>query len=297
MSNKWAVEKRARLIERCHERDAALVARQEGVAVATVYAYRKRPPSYEPVHGGGRKAKMSPTVMETLKQYIELNPTATRREAPRLYDISRATKKLGFVLRFTTKKIIGVRNEAQRILWWQNTIVDIPKGICNIAVECLIDLDEMGVDIASTKRRRGHSLPGVSVRVQTPSSSKRLNLLMAADVNIGAIGAFVFPAIRGQKRICLMDNHQAHLDASIFNLVEQEGHLLLRRPTSSPDFAWIEPCFSIIKEHLRAKQDMITDSNLQELIYAETGQITGPVVQHLAAGCHYLVPGNATLVK
>ncbi|KAH3723121.1 SART-1 family protein DOT2 [Pelomyxa schiedti] len=40
-----------------------------------------------------------------------------------------------------------------------------------------------------------------------------------------------------------MDNHKSHLDKSIFELVESEGHLLVHRPVSSPDFAWVETCF------------------------------------------------------
>ncbi|KAH3758569.1 hypothetical protein Pelo_9637 [Pelomyxa schiedti] len=100
-------------------------------------------------------------------------------------DISRATKKLGFKLRYTTKKKIGSENEGSRILWWLHPITDIiTPGICDVPVDCMLDMDEMGCDLKSTCRRQGHSLPGESVRVKIPSASKRLNLIMAADINI-----------------------------------------------------------------------------------------------------------------
>ncbi|KAH3762560.1 hypothetical protein Pelo_5593 [Pelomyxa schiedti] len=138
-----------------------------------------------------------------------------------------------------------------------------------------------------------------------PSSSKHFNLLMAADTTVGAVAQWVFPgtmdvhvfyswmaaillpAIQGRKRILMMDNHPAHLDPSVFHLVESHGHLLLRRPATSPDFAWIESCFSYLKTRLREKADEITEDNLMDYIYMESNNITGA----LAAHCHYYVPG------
>ncbi|KAH3758586.1 hypothetical protein Pelo_9593 [Pelomyxa schiedti] len=152
-------------------------------------------------------------------------------------------------------------------------------------------------------RRAGYALPGQAVRVELPPYSKHLNLLMAADVNVGAIAPFVFPGtmdsnvfycwlkklllpqIRGKKRVCLMDNHRAHLDVSIRELVEQEGHKLVRRPVASPDMAWIETCFSQIKENLRKYCSDVNLHNLKECIYAEAELIS------FAVHCHYLVPG------
>ncbi|KAH3760990.1 hypothetical protein Pelo_7187 [Pelomyxa schiedti] len=72
-----------------------------------------------------------------------------------------------------------------------------------------------------------------------------------------------------------MDNHKSHLDKSIFELVESEGHLLVRRPVSSPDFAWIETCFGTIKQNLRKNTKLINQHNLEAWLYAEAENITG----------------------
>ncbi|KAH3756103.1 hypothetical protein Pelo_12091 [Pelomyxa schiedti] len=124
---------------------------EEGVALSTVYEYKKRPR-----HGGGRPTKMSPEVLCMLKEFICKEGSSTRAEqiefllakTGKLFNvtnISRATKKLGFKLRYTTKKKIGSENE--------NLMVVAPDNR-HFNSRDMLDMDEMGGDMKSTCRRQ-----------------------------------------------------------------------------------------------------------------------------------------------
>ncbi|KAH3759098.1 hypothetical protein Pelo_9106 [Pelomyxa schiedti] len=283
----YPLAKRRRVLSHQNE-SVGVVARIEGVSESMVRRYRQQ--------------------VATLKE-LQTVVLAATHEFCKLWQISRAIKKLGFHLRFTTRKIIGERNEAQRRAWFTNTLTETPHGIFCVPVEVLLDLDEMGCTLLDTARRKGHSLPGQPGRTHHPPQSKHLTLIMGADVNVGSLGCFVFPGtlntslfyvwlavvllpqIRGQKRILLMDNHKAHLHPSIFALVAQEGHLLVPRPVASPDLAWIELCFAEVKRCLRESPGQITEQNLAQHIYKAAFAIDGPLVQKFASACHYYVPG------
>ncbi|KAH3761707.1 hypothetical protein Pelo_6454 [Pelomyxa schiedti] len=113
--------------------------------------------------------------LATLKE-LQTVVLAATHEFCKLWQISRAIKKLGFRLRFTTRKIIGERNEAQRRAWFTNTLTESPHGIFCVPVEVLLDLDEMGCTLLDTARRRGHSLPGQPVRTHHEHSTHHYSM-------------------------------------------------------------------------------------------------------------------------
>ena len=91
----------------------------------------------------------------------------------------------------------------------------------------------------------------------------------------------------------MCDNLGAHSVAGIEDCVKAEGHCLIFRPAASPDFAWIESCFSQIKGSLRNSRYFdITPSNLESIIYEEASHICAADVQAFAAHCHYPVSGK-----
>ncbi|KAH3722965.1 hypothetical protein Pelo_18329 [Pelomyxa schiedti] len=74
----WVAQKRNRLLHRAHNENAQQVAFEEGVALSTVYEYKKRPLGYKPRHGGGRVTTGSilesySTCFGTIKQNLRKN--------------------------------------------------------------------------------------------------------------------------------------------------------------------------------------------------------------------------------
>ena len=104
-----------------------------------------------------------------------------------------------------------------------------------------------------------------------PRQGIRGTLLLAADVNAGSLCWWVFPgsvntgiyhafvqllllpALAAEaarlgaayaRRYVMFDNLSCHGNGSILALFHAAGHVPLARPRHSPDFAFIESCFS-----------------------------------------------------
>jgi len=90
----------------------------------------------------------------------------------------------------------------------------------------------------------------------------------------------------------MWDNLGAHKSGIVRAAVLTAGHQFLDRPAYSPDFAWVENCFSKLKGILRGRMQHITLHTLRAEITAAVHQITSYNVQGYAAHCHYFVPGR-----
>ena len=67
------------------------------------------------------------------------------------------------------------------------------------------------------------------------------------DMVIVFLATMLLPAIAGEGRVILMDNLSAHSGPEVDHLFRMAGHIVVYRPTHSPDFAPIEYVFSWLK--------------------------------------------------
>ena len=159
----------------------------------------------------------------------------------------------------------------------------------------------------------GHSLRGTRARAAGfgPREGGKVTCLLATDVNVGVVAwwlfegntcnatfylflaLFVFPAIRGQRRVVLFDNLSAHFGANIDQLFAWEGHIWVARPIHSPDFGYIEWSFNWITMYLKHHFAEIEAADLALWIADAIAHIRPGHVQGFAADAHFFVPGRA----
>jgi len=149
--------------------------------------------------------------------------------------------------------------------------------------------------------------------LQSSKVKVRFNLLLAVDINVGVVAyqiyrenttADVFTAfIRdrvlpvlapGVERIFLWDNLAAHFtENKAIGLIKNAGHLVVSRPSYSPDMAPIESAFSKMKYLMRRNHDVISSNNFAEAIDLAVREITSEDCAGWFQDCHYFVPGKS----
>jgi transposase len=132
----------------------------------------------------------------------------------------------------------------------------------------LVFVDESGADTAMTRTRgraaRGERVAGAVPhghrRTLTMPGAIRLEGLAAAatvpsptdsDVFRAFVGTSLVPAPR-EGDVVVWDNLSPHKAAGVAEAVRAAGAELMPLPPYSPDFSPIEPCWSKVKEWLRA---------------------------------------------
>jgi hypothetical protein len=132
-----------------------------------------------------------------------------------------------------------------------------------------VDTDESGWYVNAAMPRMGHSPLGIVAR--KPGYSRRtgyhITSVAACDARVGIILNMnynrgttkdkflifineLIKSLQGTgKRVIMMDNLNTH-NGEVENLINMSGHMLVFRPTYSPDFAPIEWCFKCIDDFI-----------------------------------------------
>jgi len=145
--------------------------------------------------------------------------------------------------------------------------VEYWEQVRGVAVENLIVLDEMGVNLTFT-RTRARAKKGTRARSSIPNRKGR---------NVSVIGALSLTGMVAHRLIygstdgatfegfilkdlvpqlwagayVVMDNARMHGGEMVRHFIESKGARLIYLPPYSPDFSPIENCWSKIKEGLR----------------------------------------------
>lgn len=142
------------------------------------------------------------------------------------------------------------------------------REVAKIPPKKLVSVDEAGATLAMT-RTCGRSPRGQRVVGAVPQGHWQVTTMLGALRWDGVSAAMTVPAATDtevfmafidqvlaptlhQDEVVLMDNLTPHRAASVRKSIEAVGARVLYLPPYSPDFNPIEPCWSKIKEHLRA---------------------------------------------
>lgn len=205
------------------------------------------------------------------------------------YEISRGLAFLGF-----TRKVLERENnmvdEGARQLYFQ---LPPPQGIFGVNRDILVDVDETGVWLAVGRRRYGHAPSGQSASTHAPYNvGKKYSVILAIDT--GGVVTYLItdspgttsviwyhflfdmllPAIAGHPRVILMDNLQAHNNLAAIALIQNDGHVIVRRPAYSCDIGSIEFANNVFKITLKGYWHDLTEENLPSRIEACICMIT-----------------------
>ena len=161
--------------------------------------------------------------------------------------------------------------------------------VASLARQDLVFVDETGATTAMT-RRYARAPRGKRARAKVPRNYGQRTSLVAALTTEGLgpamtiPGAFdsaaftvyvrdlLCPSLRTGQTV-VMDNLNVHKGEVVLELIEAVGCTLLFLPSYSPDFSPIEPCFSKIKEALRAAAAR-TQETLDPAITQAINQVT-----------------------
>jgi transposase len=142
------------------------------------------------------------------------------------------------------------------------------RQVAGIPPEKLVSVDESGATTSMT-RTRGRGPKGERVvgavpqghwQVTTILGALRMDGMAAAmtipaatdtDVFMAFVDRVLAPALRPGE-VVLLDNLSPHKVAGVRKSIEAVGARVLYLPPYSPDFNPIEPCWSKVKERLRA---------------------------------------------
>lgn len=121
---------------------------------------------------------------------------------------------------------------------------------------------------------------GVSAAMTVPAATD-------TDVFMAFIDQVLTPTLH-QDEVVLMDNLTPHRAACVKKSIEAVGARVLYLPPYSPDFNPIEPCWSKIKEHLRAAAAR-SQSDLDMAITNAFNAITRADAKGYFKKCGYVV--------
>ena len=186
------------------------------------------------------------------------------------------------------KKTISAKEQdpVAREAWWEQ--------IKDIDIERLVFVDETSTNLAMT-RRYARAPRGVRALGSAPRNYRSSSLVcalslegtgeaMVLDRAIDGVAFGVYlrellcPSLK-PGQVVVMDNLSVHKGNKVAGLIEAVGCSLRYLPAYSPDYSPIEPCFSKVKEALRAAEARTND----ELIDA-IGEALGTVNSSDARG-------------
>jgi len=176
--------------------------------------------------------------------------------------------------------------------------------IAGIAPDRLVFVDESGATTAMTRLRgrapRGQRVPGTAPhghwQVTTMIGAIRRSGVTAAmtidsptdsDVFRAYVEHVLVPSLRCGD-VVVMDNLSAHKAAGVAERIDESGAELLYLPPYSPDFNPIEPCWSKVKEFLRAAQAR-TQNLLEHVIGKALETVTADDARGWFRHCGYVV--------
>jgi transposase len=178
------------------------------------------------------------------------------------------------------------------------------REVAKIPPKKLISVDEAGATLAMTRtcgrcpkgERVGGSVPQGHWQVTTMLGALRWDGVSAAMTVPAATDTDVFMAFIEQvlaptlhrDEVVLMDNLTPHHAASVKKSIEAVGARVLYLPPYSPDFNPIEPCWSKIKEHLRAAAAR-SQTDLENAIADAFNAITRNDAKGYFKKCGYVV--------
>jgi len=102
------------------------------------------------------------------------------------------------------------------------------------------------------------------------------------DVFLAYVGEVLCPTLQ-TGQVVVMDNLPAHKVDGVRALIAAAGAELLYLPPYSPDFNPIEPCWSIVKQHLRklkARSREALDSAIPKALSLITPEIATNCFRH-----------------
>jgi len=184
--------------------------------------------------------------------------------------IWRALKKLG--LRFK-KKLYAQEQDQPRV---QEARTAFQQEIGQIDPKQLVFLDETGLYLGMT-RRYGRAPAGAVVREATPTAHWSTFTLLGAlmlsgmvacmtvdaptdtDIFLTFLRRVLCPKLR-KGNVVVLDNLSVHHVAQVREIIEATGAKLLYLPPYSPDLNPIEPCWSKIKQKLRALKAQVVEA-------------------------------------
>jgi transposase len=308
-------------------------AEQENCSTRTVYKVDKRMREegtpYAPQRNkAGRHSKMSDLELAQVFWIYAIRPSITIPEIVKFLDalsptnkavitestISKAVKRL----ELTEKRVQHVSfrgDELDRTDYQCNGLDDpIRPGIMGMDTWDYVCLDEFGRSCSSSNSNRGHSLCGTACRQlgREPREEAKLTGAVAVDRRVGTVARliypggtsndkflffvefFLIPALKGtNKRVIGMDRLSAHFGEAKL-LLEQNGHIVIMRPSHSCDFAPVEWVFHFVDTFLRHSdhQSQINPSNFKSALEAALDCVTPADVAGYMACAHMVVPGH-----
>jgi transposase len=176
-----------------------------------------------------------------------------------------------------------------------------------VEVERLVFFDESGVNLAMTRtyaraprgeravgyvpKNWGESLTlSAGIALRGLIAPLRLVGSMTADVFEAYVEQFVCPELRAGD-IVIVDNLSAHKRASLAGLVASVGASLKYLPPYSPDLSPIEPCWSKVKELIRAAAARTVEA-LDEAIVKALRAVSTTDARGWFGHCGYRVPAR-----
>ena len=176
--------------------------------------------------------------------------------------------------------------------------------IAPIEPERLVFVDESGATTAMT-RLRGRAPRGQRVRGTTPHGHWQVTTILGAIRRSGAMAVMTIdsptdsevfrayvdrvlvPSLRPGD-VVVMDNLSAHKAPGIAERIDRAGAELIYLPPYSPDLNPIEPCWSKVKEFLRAAKAR-TQGLLEHVIGKALDTVTAADARGWFRHCGYVV--------
>jgi transposase len=184
------------------------------------------------------------------------------------------------------------------------------EGVRGLDPEDLVFVDEAGVTTAMARRYARAPKGRRAVGTAPCGSWRRLTVLGALTVEgvvaamsiEAATGTAVFLAFLDQvliptlvrtkpDAVVVMDNLSAHKVAAVRARLERAGLRLLYLPRYAPELSPIEPCWSKVKELLRAKAAR-TVAALNEALGPALDAVSARDARGFFRGCGYAAPVN-----
>jgi len=225
--------------------------------------------------------------------------------------VSREWKRLGLTKK-RVERISYTRDESDRIAFWSKGPLDVMRpGVCGVSHSLIVDVDETGFYTTNANKTTGHWFQGVPAKQKgrPKREGKRLTVCAAVDSREGVVLRLCYEGgtskekfhvfmnalllkLGNTRRIIMMDNLNSHLSKHVKDLVHQAGHILIFRPTSSPDFGPVEWSFAYIDKFLQAHDSSVTKFNLEQAVKAAFDSVTAESVAGYFAQAHFFVQGH-----